>query len=206
MYISSQYTVIHSLKKEHIMSTRLETLDSPQHSENTQRHTSGRPDPWRKRHWQGLRTARAWWFTLCLIGFASLWYIDPGRTSVPSSAPDPAVQQPAQQNIPGTEAFKINATIAAKRFVHDTLLTPKTASFPLWTEAIFRDTTRDDIFVVTGQVDSQNAFGAMLRQPYHVTMRFRCGYNIALGSVRECWEPQLVQVGRQYTQYQAAKR
>jgi hypothetical protein len=102
-----------------------------------------------------------------------------GTASPPQSAPPPA--------LPGTPEFNLHAFLAAKRVVSATLRAPATAHFPSAGVAVFRD-RRTDTYLVTGNVDSQNAAGAMLRQPYQVRLRLLCGGAPERGYSRECWE------------------
>lgn len=63
-----------------------------------------------------------------------------------------------------------DACIVAQGFVKDRLRAPATAEFPGWRIPDCTVTQRGRIWVVNSYVDSQNAFGAMIRSDYTVEM------------------------------------
>lgn len=62
---------------------------------------------------------------------------------------------------------EVGAQVVCEDFVTDRLKSPATAEF---TDAVAVPTTNADEFEVTGNVDSENGFGAMLRSSYTCTV------------------------------------
>lgn len=60
-----------------------------------------------------------------------------------------------------------SAQVACEKAVSDQLKSPASATFSNWT----RTNNYNDTFTVTGSVDSQNSFGAMLRSQFSCTVR-----------------------------------
>jgi hypothetical protein len=65
---------------------------------------------------------------------------------------------------------EIDARIMAENFVRETLKAPSTAKFP--NERRTSNKTGENTFVISGVVDSQNSFGAMLRSDYIATLEY----------------------------------
>ncbi len=63
---------------------------------------------------------------------------------------------------PSTEVTELDAEMVAERYVKQLLKSPSTAEFPSTTAA----ETGDKTFHVDGTVDSQNGFGAMIRNSF----------------------------------------
>ena len=61
--------------------------------------------------------------------------------------------------------------MVAQDEVRATLKAPDSASFPAITDASIRR-TGECAFTVSAHVDAQNGFGAMLRQPFTVTIEY----------------------------------
>lgn len=80
------------------------------------------------------------------------------------------VQDIAMRDIGGNEAYY---SVIAKEIVSSYLKAPSTAKFPFLTE--FRMQRYGDIVAVSGYVDSQNSFGAMIRTEWIV--QFRTDHN-----------------------------
>ena len=68
----------------------------------------------------------------------------------------------------------LDACITAHEFVEQTLKAPSTAKFPACHSSDVKIKQQEplgrDVWTVTGYVDSQNSFGAMLRSTYIVKM------------------------------------
>lgn len=72
---------------------------------------------------------------------------------------------------PQPELDRIAAELACEDFVADRLKAPSTAEF---TEALVStplDSLDSSVFIVDGQVDGQNSFGAMIRNRYTCTVQ-----------------------------------
>lgn len=69
---------------------------------------------------------------------------------------------------PGPNGDKIAAIVTAKHAVEMSLKAPATARF----HHELAESTNDGRWVVTGQVDAQNSFGALLRKSYVCTLQY----------------------------------
>lgn len=79
--------------------------------------------------------------------------------------------------------------VRAEREVRARLKAPSTAKFPGQAKVAFNGTEK----IVTGFVDSQNAFGAMLRSSYIVTFTLHCP---RAEDRYDCWRLSNVSIGR----------
>lgn len=92
----------------------------------------------------------------------------------------------------------------AQQEVKRVLLTPSAAQFPMTGLQIHK--TDDSTWVVQGYVDSQNSFGALLRQSYHVSVRYHGPSDLASALGATFWTPETLQVGQQVYSYKTAKK
>ena len=112
--------------------------------------------------------------------------------------------KPVQPPVISPEYMEYLAWHRAKQEVLSVLHTPSVAKFP-------RETVRvtkwdETLWVIQGAVDSQNIFGAMLRQPYHVSVRYHGPLETASVSHAAWWTPETLQVGRQWYHYEKPKK
>ncbi len=68
------------------------------------------------------------------------------------------------------EGNEVAAKVRAEMFVTDQLKAPRTARFPSTTSYVAR--SFDDTWMVSGYVDAQNSYGAMIRSEWFVTLRY----------------------------------
>lgn len=89
-------------------------------------------------------------------------------------------------NSGGTGSTSTDHTAAAivhcQNFVRDRLRAPATADFPFLDRQV--TPAGNDTYVVASYVDAQNAFGAMIRNDFRCTVRYRGGDEAASSS----WE------------------
>ena len=76
--------------------------------------------------------------------------------------------EPSSETPPFTTAL---IALVAQDLVKDYLLTPSVAKFSNITVYSFKSEPK--LFKVTGYVDSQNAFGAMLRKEFYISMEYQ---------------------------------
>lgn len=115
---------------------------------------------------------------LLLLVFTSLYFLTIPK---PLAAPPPeAVKEQKKVEVDRTEA--IEAFSMAKRYVKDRLIAPYTAKFP-WYSDDFVNERENDRWVVISYVDSQNAFGAMLRTPFIVELTYGGNHNWRLEDI-----------------------
>lgn len=77
-----------------------------------------------------------------------------------------------EEVIPSSDT-PIEAYIVSKKFVLQRLKAPRSAVFPDYTDSgVGVSRYQDGKYVVTGYVDSQNSFGAMLRTGYVCTINY----------------------------------
>jgi len=83
--------------------------------------------------------------------------------------PPPTAKEIAANKFENT---KNNVKYNAKRYVDLALKAPSTAKFPYYGDFIaYQTTENNDVWEVTGYVDAQNSFGAMLRSNWYVKIR-----------------------------------
>ena len=93
-----------------------------------------------------------------------------------SSAPNPVQNivptnsQPAQDS---TKDRKIMSIVFAEKVIKDMLKSPSTAQFS--DVAAYELSNKKDVWAVNGYVDSQNSYGAMLRNQWEVQLDYRDG-------------------------------
>lgn len=78
--------------------------------------------------------------------------------------------------VTSTGPDKIEAYVMAQVFVEKWLKAPSTAQYPLASEAIIND-LGDGRWRVQAWVDSQNSFGAMVRNNFTCTLKYTGGDN-----------------------------
>lgn len=76
-----------------------------------------------------------------------------------------------------TSNMKLNAYTYAKEYVTSILKSPGSADFPTrsYEEAISHINTRDSTYYMSGYVDSQNSFGALMRTNFKLTLKYLGG-------------------------------
>lgn len=77
---------------------------------------------------------------------------------------------------PSTEVTELDAEMAAERYVKQLLKSPSTAEFPSTTAVELSDKN----FHVDGSVDSQNGFGAMIRNSFECDVVETGGGNLKI--------------------------
>ena len=97
-----------------------------------------------------------------------------GRQHTPEAPASTAVSRPAETSPRTTWADRDNtaaASVASMAFVREQLKTPRSAKFPGMFEHA-KNTTRigQQSYKVVSWVDSQNAFGAMVRTRYYMEL------------------------------------
>lgn len=83
----------------------------------------------------------------------------------------------------GAEDRRIDAKVFAQDAVSRQLISPSSAKFPFVSVEDCVTDLGDDRFRVTGDVDAQNAFGAMLRKSFSVTLKITGEYSYAIESI-----------------------
>ena len=77
------------------------------------------------------------------------------------------------KNCENTDNAKISAFVMSQPFVERSLKSPSTADFPRMTaNGVYVSRIRECVFSVTGYVDAQNGFGAVLRTPYTIEIEY----------------------------------
>lgn len=84
------------------------------------------------------------------------------------------------------QELSIRAYLMSERFVKQQLRAPATAIFPSITEAAITYLGAGRFFIAA-HVDAENGFGALIRSPFNVTLRY-------VGN--ETWEVERVHIGR----------
>lgn len=87
------------------------------------------------------------------------------------SAGDSSSENPAEEEAPDRSEVigdEIGAQVVCEQFVEDQLKSPSTAEFS--GEVVHR--LRGKVWIVAGEVDSENSFGAMIRNDYTCKARF----------------------------------
>jgi hypothetical protein len=96
----------------------------------------------------------------------------PGSQPPPSeSAPGPPPTQPtppAEPDVPGKSMIRT----MSKEFVKANLKAPSSARFPFYPSEYVIEDLGSGRYRVASWVESENSFGAMLRSPYAVEMRY----------------------------------
>lgn len=175
--------------------------------------TSRAPTPlWRRLLAWGLAPS-----LLALI-FVCVWWASPEKTAPPppqvntgaqvSAAwlADTATREAAAQRDAARakeqeeEDLYFTVRALAKKLVTAQLLTPSQARFPGFPTARISQDRR--MIVITGQVDSQNAFGAMLRQTYTVQLTRQCAENLP-ATTPGCFVPVTMHLGDQSWQWKS---
>lgn len=106
---------------------------------------------------------------ICLILLvATGYYFLKDAWTIPQPKPVPEYKA---RPTPIDEGSDYGAYSMAKRFVSDRLLTPSKAEFPSM-DGRFVMRTDPDAWLVTAYVDSQNAYGAMIRKRFWVRLKY----------------------------------
>lgn len=112
-----------------------------------------------------------------LIGLARMGDRAQNEPSAPGEGPGPVVRD-------STDVW-----VMAQMFVEDRLLAPSTASFGKLLKGEYQDpddcvrAQGDGLYLVSGWVDSQNGFGAMIRQRFACELQYegtKCNCNALL--------------------------
>lgn len=123
------------------------------------------------------------WVAVVLVVFA-LWIV-----SVIHETPDERWQRFRDQEREAAEiasrTMPARAYRMAQKFVRERLRAPATAVFPPISEVSIGEVEKNLIFV-TGYVDAQNGFGALIREPFAVIMRYEGDSS---------WRAEAVQIG-----------
>lgn len=92
-----------------------------------------------------------------------------GKATAPKDRPQPPIKTAHEIQAEKEENTKSNVKYNAKRYVELYLKAPSTAKFPYYEEfSAWQTPENKDVWEVTGYVDAQNSFGAMIRSNWYV--------------------------------------
>jgi hypothetical protein len=183
------------------MATFFQSPDLYSDTDTPKRHYYSVPDKRRAESPLRLLSARTWWGIIICIGIALLALNDVHRTSRAREDAAPVIQPSIAAPVapvshpPSPSELLDKLPFVGQFIVRETLLTPTRASFPVGRTSARHHADKPYTFTVWGDVDSQNAFGAMLRQPFALELRYTCpqtpGYDVA------CWQVLRYRLGNQ---------
>jgi len=92
-----------------------------------------------------------------------------GKATAPKDRAPAPVKTAHEIEVEKAENTKSNVKYNAKRYVELALKTPSTAKFPYYGDfSAWQTPENKDVWEVTGYVDAQNSFGAMIRSNWYV--------------------------------------
>jgi hypothetical protein len=116
-------------------------------------------------------------FALILLGAVVNSFVSSGKPQKPVNDVRQAEAAQAEQAQAKAQEIESGAYIVSQYAVKDQLKSPSTAEFPLLAESV--NNYAEGYYLVKSYVDSQNSFGATVRNKYTVVMQYLGGDPLA---------------------------